>query len=142
MSNARTQKTVKSVADFTVPIDTSQFNPSPDDCFGKEYNPTAIECSGCADNEVCAILLGKKLPAKSRDIQKEPYLDEADMSLVTNELLSEFCEKNNGKEVSLLVDYVMQISKFHDTKAAKIRIQDFKAVSTLKVKGGLISWNA
>jgi hypothetical protein len=137
----RNKKTVKSVQDFTVPIDTSQFKPSPDDCFGKEYNPTAIECSGCADNEVCAIILGKSLPKRAKEIQAEPYLDEADMTLVTDELLTKFCKKNNGKEVSLLVNYVMETSKFYDTKAATIRIKEFKELGFLKVKGGLIVWN-
>lgn len=137
----RSPKKEKSVDDLTKPINKSAFSISDDDCFGKDYDATTTACSGCADNEVCAILYSERLKDKAKEIQSEPYLDEADMGALSDDDLAAWCEQNTGSSSAELVEYIMQVCKITDQVSVIERIKRFKETNPLTIKAGVIQWN-
>lgn len=134
----RTTKKTALEVDLTKPLPPIETDAN--DCFGKLYDNTVGLCAICACNEICANLSLKHIAEKAKALSPIPYLDEIDMEAASDKALTEYCEANNGQPVSSLVEFITNITKCTDSTTIIQRIQRFKEVSQLKVKGGKIVW--
>lgn len=95
-----------------------------EDCFSKEWDPKASECSMCSAEGVCGVLFSartKKKVKKYEDKETTTPLDLTDFSKVPSEKLvtmaKQFEESGEYMEVQELFDFVSQVSKCDDQEA-------------------------
>jgi len=75
----KTPRKNKKEVDLLVPIDVDTLVSSgPDDCFGKEWDPSDKDCSICHDVEICGILKQSTIKSRKKEIEKKvgPMLDQ------------------------------------------------------------------
>ena len=137
----RTPSKTPEVTDLTTPVPPRDKVKGPE-CLGKEYDPRTLECSRCADNELCAIYFRELTDKKVKELRGDkPFLDEADLTAVTDEDIAAYCIDNDGTSVAGLRAWLSDRTKCDDTTALNERIKRFKAADQrLYIQKGTIVW--
>lgn len=137
----RTPSKTPEVTDLTTPVPPRDKVKGPE-CLGKEYDPRTLECSRCADNELCAIYFRELTDKRAKELRGDkPFLDEADLTAVTDADIAAYCIDNDGTSVAGLIEWLMSRTKFDDRTAINQRIIRFKtADQRLKIITGTIVW--
>lgn len=93
-----------------------------DDCFGKEWKPSATECSLCADKVLCAILTQKQTnELVKKRFKDEKFLDDSSFqNLKIHPIINAMIKAYDEGEpygFNDLIDAIKTLSKSDDDKA-------------------------
>jgi hypothetical protein len=125
-------------ADLLKPLDTSNIMTEAEDCFGKEWDPTAKACGTCADNEICGIKFSAAVREKVKEMDKiNQYLDLSDWTLVDDEDLNLWLGMRTRTSEQLL-DKVLTSAKSTDEVAGIEYLKRFLKKNNWKVEGGKV----
>lgn len=125
----QTKKVHKTDVNLLKPVNREDYPVKEDDCFGKEWNPQCIECSLCADVELCGIIYQDKVKSKVKDYQDKsgPSLDLVSFKYVDwtsiYKLAVKYKEDNSPLMYDELLDYVMDKAMLKDKLTASFYIE-------------------
>lgn len=109
--------------DLTIPIETDNImaKVNVDDCFGKLWDIRTLECSKCAERDVCGIIFNSNVVTKKvAEVQEDQgaiFLDLTDFDNITKKKIFDWVDsgKTTAKD---LIAYVMGLACTSDRTAA------------------------
>lgn len=122
----RKPKETKKEVDLTTLLDPSELmGESPDDCFGKEWDPQNGDCAICHDIEICGIVKQSEIKKKVKNMEKKAgsFLDMTAFEKVPMDKIAktaiEWAEDDDPASYEELVEQIGQIARTKDPVAIR-----------------------
>ena len=129
--------------DLTIPLNSEDIMAKIEqsDCFGKVWDLRTVECSKCAERDVCGIIFNETVKGKVKEVQQEQgaiFIDLSDFDRVNKNTVFDWVVSGETKVQDLLT-YVMSLACTSDQEAG---IQFLKKFITntegINTKSGIV----
>jgi len=140
----RTPKEKRTDMDYTVPIDSNDFNLDEQDCFGNMWDIRDKMCGICADNELCMIIYQDKIKKQKMqfDNSEKKSLDMGDFNKVNWKKIVELVVKLNNEGNPLtyeeLFEAIKSLSNITEKSILDIYITSNIPVHNLYIKDNYV----
>ena len=139
MGITRSKRLTKSSVDLSKPVVKPVV--SADDCFGKEWNPSCLDCSLCSDLSVCGVVFKHNIQMKAIEIEEQvgQFLDNTSFDLISQKKLIKELQLSSGAYTTQeLFDKLKTQSRCPDDETVIIWMKNFLIDNNFKTRGGVI----
>ena len=136
----RKSETNRLKLDLTKPINKDDIEVT-SDCFGKEYLPSASECSVCAVHEVCGIISTEAVKKLNKKVKKktENFVDEWNFDFVPTDKILDLIVTNPYEYTTEAIhEVIVSKSKCEDAATTIAWLKNFIVENGLGTKDGKI----
>lgn len=129
--------------DLTIPLNSEEIMAKIEqsDCFGKVWDLRTLECSKCAERDVCGIIFNEVVKDKVAEVQEKQgaiFLDLSDFDRVNKNMVFDWVVSGETKVQDLLT-YVMSLACTSDREAGVAYLKKFITTTDgINTKSGIV----